>query len=96
MVTAHGVKMSPRMERLYTFLGHCKIAISSWSTDEQVVAEMPKLRAAMGAIEAELTGAHGDYPDLMEFLVSMTDAELDALAADVAAIMRRVPAARVG
>lgn len=94
MVTAHGVKMSPRMERLYTFFQIRGIAISSWSTDAHVAAEMPNLRAAASDIEAEMAGFGHRVSHAVEFLRNSSDSELEALAADVAAIMRRTPAAR--
>ena len=82
-LTAHGVPMSPRMERLYNYFDAKGVALTSWSTDQCVARELPKLQRLLEELPKDPT------------LASLTDLEFNALEADIMAIMRRTPAARV-
>jgi len=90
MLTAHRVLMSPRMERVQRYLRHhCKISISDWSTDMTVWSVLPQLQAAADYVTAMIAGTAPQPPG-----EAYTVLEMEAMAADIAAIMRRVPANR--
>lgn len=84
MKTAHGVEMSPRMERLWTFIQSRRIQLHDWATDLDVLRELPELQVA-SAYLAEGGGKDTD---------PLTDREFEELRRDLAALMRRVPANR--
>lgn len=90
MLTAHGVQMSPRMERLYTFFQHERIDISSWSTDDCVKREYAKLQQALSELEVA-----AEMGTLDKFLGELGIEQLHDLAVDVRNIMRRTPDKRV-
>lgn len=79
--TSHGVTCSDRLSRLYTWLNANQVGLSDFSTDNGVTREMQRLIKLRDELEALRAAAPAQY--------------LDDLAADLAALMRRTPAARV-
>jgi hypothetical protein len=57
-ITAHGVVAGKRLARFYNFLRDNNVAISDWSTDQSVDAEMSKLKK----LELELMESWQDSP----------------------------------
>lgn len=81
MKTQHGVKMSPRMERLWRYIREeRKISLTDFSTDQCVERELPRLREAMANLEKRQT--------------AKPSTETRHMMLDLAAIMRRLPSAR--
>lgn len=62
MLTTHGAKMSPRMERLWTYLREERgiDTLNDWATDECVEGEQERLRAAVADLEERVAAAPGD------------------------------------
>jgi hypothetical protein len=79
--TSHGVQMSDRMARLYTWLSANGVGLSDFSTDECVQRELGKLVALRDELSALRAAAEERY--------------LNDLDTDLVNIMRRVPSARV-
>lgn len=79
--TAHGATCSPRLSRLYTWLNANGVALSDFSTDEGVQRYLPQMHTLARELEALRGASPAPY--------------LDHLAADLANLMRRTPAARV-
>lgn len=86
--TTHGAVMSPRLSRLYTWLDDNRIGLTDFSTDQCVERVLPRLRKLADELQAEIH-ARSVHP------TATVPAYLVHLAADLAAIMRRLPSARV-
>ena len=82
MITTKGATMSPRMERLWTFIREREICLTDWSTDEHVEREQASLREGERALVTRAAAAPEDR-DLQNLLV------------DYRAIMNRRPHGRV-
>ncbi len=78
MITRKGATMSPRMERLWTFMRGRRIGLDDWSTDECVEREQKALKAG----EEELISILAKSPD---------DRDLQHLLIDYRTIMNRRP-----
>lgn len=81
--TAHGVSMSDRLSRLYTWLQDNGVGLNDFSTDNCVEREMPKLVA----LRDELDGLRDRRVVPVDYL--------NHLAADLHNLMQRTPANRV-
>lgn len=79
--TAHGATCSPRLSRLYTWLNANGSSLSDFSTDNCVERDMRRLVQLRDELDALRAAAPAKY--------------LDDLAADLANLMRRTPAARL-
>lgn len=80
--TSHGVVMSPRLSRLYTWLQANNVRLTDFSTDTCVERELPRLRPLADELESLIAAGGPVY--------------LTELAADLRNVMRRLPSARVG
>lgn len=79
--TAHGATCSARLSRLYTWLNANGSTLSDFSTDSCVERDLPRLRKLAAELDTLRTISPAQY--------------LDDLAADLACLMRRTPAARI-
>ena len=81
-----GLEMSPRAERIYSWLNKRGIPLTQWSTDQCVQQWWGKLQDAAQLLQS-------DKPD--EFLDNLPVDQVQAMERDLQAIMRRLPSQRI-
>jgi hypothetical protein len=80
MVTPHGVQMSERATRIYSYLQARGISLTTFSTDFHVKHYMPQLKIALAALQ---DGTHRQ--------IAWSEQWVNDAIRDLEAIMRRTP-----